>query len=388
MPKTYKIVQINTVADGPSPVAGVMNAITRHLSANNFDVSTIAGYTVTGQTPPAALMQTHMQHRMAALAFRLSGKEPTAPTRRLTHRLDSLRPDLVVVHNTHGYYLDCGLLARWCHDNRTPMVMIMHDHRLLTGRCAAPGQCMAWADGDCDKCRHRSLYPAVWRRTAPIYPCRFLRQYDITYVAVSQYLKDRAASVGIEATVIHNGVDTDIFAPQPTAVKDFLMMAAANRWTANKNLEGVINAFQSVRQPGDRLCIVGRGAKGHKSVTALGDSVTVIADSLTPRQMSELYNRSRLLVSAAHGEAFGMTVAEALACGTPVLLNSGVGASSLIGSGGGMTADFDNRSQLHDAALTALTMKPSAETVTDTRRMAGQYAQLFRDIMNKNHQTK
>ena len=57
-------------------------------------------------------------------------------TRRLIRQLDAYKPDLVHLHNLHGYYLNLPMLFAWLRKHDLPVVWTLHDCWAYTGHCA------------------------------------------------------------------------------------------------------------------------------------------------------------------------------------------------------------------------------------------------------------
>jgi glycosyltransferase involved in cell wall biosynthesis len=74
-------------------------------------------------------------------------------------------------------------------------------------------------------------------------------------------------------------------------------------------------------------------------VTLTGDDNTItILQDLPERDMPGFYRAADWLLSTSRWEGFGLAIAEALACGTPVLLPASLGAApELLAAGGGRT---------------------------------------------------
>ena len=69
-------------------------------------------------------------------------------TRRFLKRLDEIKPDVVHLHNIHGYYINYPLLFSYLKAKDIPTVITMHDFWLMTGHCAYINKtCDRWKIG-------------------------------------------------------------------------------------------------------------------------------------------------------------------------------------------------------------------------------------------------
>ncbi len=133
-----------------------------------------------------------------------------------------------------------------------------------------------------------------------------------------------AAAIGVEATVIHPGVDIEAFAPAaalPSGPPTLLVLGAIVPW---KGTDVALEA--AARLPGVRLVVAGE---------PLGDDGRALAERVRARaEEPDLRGRveftgglvdprpalhgAHALLHPAERESFGIAVAEAMACGLPV----------------------------------------------------------------------
>lgn len=251
---------------------------------------------------------------------------------KLTPRL----PDLVHCHNLHGGYFDLRVLPSL--SRALPVVITLHDAWLLSGHCAQALDCDRWKHG-CGSCPDLSIYPAVrrdatsgnWRRKRSIYAeSRF-------YIATpSQWLMDRVAQsmlkrAAVDARVIPNGVDLSIFQPADRGAARKILGIPPNAkvllFAANGVRHNPWKDYQTLRtvvaQVADRL------ATNDVFFVALGDGgppeqvgrahIRFVPFELDRARVALYYSAADLYLHAARAESWGLTITEALACGTPVV---------------------------------------------------------------------
>jgi glycosyltransferase involved in cell wall biosynthesis len=138
-------------------------------------------------------------------------------------------------------------------------------------------------------------------------------------IAVSEFTRRELASLlGIEnVTVIPNAVE-DTFTPDgDRAEGDYVL--AVGTLEPRKNLERIAQAVDG------ELRVV--GARGWGGVNPPGN-VTWLGD-VPDEELARLYRGARCLVYASLYEGFGIPVAEALACGCPVVTSRGSAMAEL-----------------------------------------------------------
>ena len=142
-------------------------------------------------------------------------------------------------------------------------------------------------------------------------------------IAVSEFTKRELCSLlrtpEAKITVVPNAVE-DVFAPGgPRAAGDYVL--AVGTLEPRKNLERIARAVDG------ELRVV--GARGWGGVEAPAN-VTWLPD-VGDAELAALYRGARCLVYASLYEGFGIPVAEALACGCPVVTSAGSAMAELAG---------------------------------------------------------
>jgi glycosyltransferase involved in cell wall biosynthesis len=238
-------------------------------------------------------------------------------------------PDVVHCHNLHLDYFDLRVLPWLSH--QVPIILNLRDAWLLTGHCAYFLDCERWQTG-CGNCPYLHTYPPVkrdataynWQRKRDIYA-----RSRLYLTAPSQWLLDkvhRSMLHGHQERVIPNAIDLEIFRPgDRQAARQELdlpldaTIIVLTRQTHYKDYDTMEAALAQLVPVDARpllfLCL-GRGGTDKN----VGQGRMVYPGYIREQQrMARYYQAADVFIHAAKDEAFGKTICEARACGTPVV---------------------------------------------------------------------
>lgn len=178
--------------------------------------------------------------------------------------------------------------------------------------------------------------------------------------AVSAFTAGQMAkATGLEPQVNHLGVDTSLFHPaepdQELARRAGLatgdqVLVSAVRLVALKGLQRAIKALALLAERYPRLKLVVAGEGPYKSQledlirqTGLGPRVCLLG-FLPPRRLAGFYALGQVAVFPSMGEeALGLSIAEAMACGLPVVASQLGGVPEVVGDKGLLVPPKDDQ---------------------------------------------
>jgi len=280
------------------------------------------------------------------------------PGSRRVLELPPERPDVLHCHNLHGWYFDLRALPEL--SRQVPVVLNLRDAWLLTGHCGHFFDCERWRTG-CGACPDLTVYPAIrrdasaenWRRKADIYA-----RSRLYVTAPSQWLMQCAADSmlgGVVRRVIPNGIDLSVFRPGdrsqarrelglPANAHVVLFAAASAKRSAFKDYGTMAAAVAEIAARGEvedvLFVCLGEGGRPQSLPNLRIRSVPFERD---PARVASFYRAADVYVHAARAEAFGKSITEAMACGTPVVATrvGGIPEQVVDGSTGLLTPPGD-----------------------------------------------
>lgn len=274
-------------------------------------------------------------HGLQTMLFDRHGLASVKPTRKLIETIKELKPDIIHLHNIHGYYINYEILFDHLRTSKIPVVWTFHDCWAMTGHCVHFEfvGCDKWKK-QCHKCPLKTKYPASFlidrSRSSFIRKKRIFNSVErMTLVPVSQWLGNIIKSSYLSAYPIHvisNGINLDVFVPKIENVISskyklsgyFIILGVAHIWSERKGLNDFFELSKML--PEDcKIVLVGLTEKQQK---VLPINIIGISRTENVEQLAEIYSTADLYVNPTWEDNFPTTNIEALACGTPVLTYS------------------------------------------------------------------
>lgn len=181
----------------------------------------------------------------------------------------------------------------------------------------------------------------------------YIRMWDISsanrpdyYIANSNYIAAKIKKIyNREATVINPPVDISKFEFSNKKENYYL---TASRFVPYKRIDVIAEAFSLM--PNKKLIIVGDGPDDEKVKGKAGKNIEFVGYQ-TSEKLKNLFKKAKAFVFAAE-EDFGITIIEAMACGTPVITFNKGGTGETV---------IDGLNGIHFNEQNALSIKNAVE---------------------------
>jgi glycosyltransferase involved in cell wall biosynthesis len=212
--------------------------------------------------------------------------------------------------------------------------------------------------------------PGVLRAPGGVAMSAFRRWDRRTAARVTVFVANSAAVAarirsfyGRPALVVHPPVDTEFFTPDERERSGFVYVG---RLTGYKRPDVAVRAFASL--PGHTLTVVGDGPL-LPPLQAIATPNVRFRRHVTAGELRDLYRSSIAMVFPVN-EDFGIAMAEAQACGTPVIGLAAGGALDIVehGRSGWLVRAQDPREVAEAATAVAAAPLDSAEVVRSAQR--------------------
>lgn len=331
-----------------------------------------------------------------------------AVRRKLSEVLEGFQPDVINIHNLHsasriGWTPSLAEVSR----SYAPTVWTLHDMWSFTGRCAYSYDCTKFLTGCDATCPTPDEYPSLAPnriRSAWDERKRVLTSSpDLIAVSPSEWMARKALSglwFGHRVEVIPYGLPLDVFRPlDPNLSRrevglseaDLVLMVCADQLDDRRKGLHLLTAALAEVKSERRIALLTVG-HGHISVPP-----SIEIKSMGYVQNDEIkamaYSASDLFIHPALSDNFPNTVAEALACGVPVLGFAQGGLPEMITSSelGWLVDDMSSDAlavRLNETLRGLPTSTDSrqhrrsvAETRFNPRTPAVAYLRLFRELV-------
>ncbi len=329
-----KVLQISTVC-GSGSVGRIVVDIYRALERNGDEGLIAYGRQGAPEGVRAFRFGTGWDMGVHVLSTFFRGEHGFASkgqTRRLIERIRKWDPDVIQLHNIHGFVLQVELLFAYLKEAKKPVVWTLHDGWAYTGHCAFYDYtgCRGFERG-CKECKeYQKVYPyALFRnRTEQNYIRKravFTGVQNLTVVTPSRWLANEVKRSFLKeypVKVIPNGVDQEVFVPLEGTLREqlrlmgkFVILGVANVWERRKGLSYFMEL--AGRLPEDmQIILIGLSKR---QLQKLPKNVMGIRRTASAGELAEYYSMADVFVNVTLEDNFPTTNLEALSCGTPVI---------------------------------------------------------------------
>lgn len=282
-------------------------------------------------------------HQLLSRIFGDQGFHSYFSTKALIKKINNYAPDVILLHNIHGYYLHIGVLFDFLRVYNKPVYWTFHDCWPFTGHCAhfTVEKCEKWKNG-CHHCNHRKKYPYSWffDRSKTLYKRKkelFTSLETLAIITPSRWLDSLVKQSFFNRypiTVINNGIDIGIFKPTyGTAKKRYglderkILLGVSSIWNYYKGLDIFCELYNKLDNTRYQIVLVGTDENVEKK---LPDGIVSVRRTNDQFELAELYTCADVFLNPTREDNYPTVNMEAIACGTPVVTFNTGGCAEIV----------------------------------------------------------
>ncbi len=273
-------------------------------------------------------------------------------TRKLIRKISAINPDIIHLHNIHGYYINHKILFEYLQNTDIPVVWTLHDCWSMTGHCThfEYAKCDRWKTG-CYDCPEKKSYPAslLIDRSRKNYIEKrelFTSVKNMTIVPVSNWLGGivKESFLGkYDVRAIHNGIDISTFQPLPSDIKERygivdkkIILGVASPWGRRKGLNDFFELHRHISSNKYQIVLIGLS---EDQIKQLPNGIIGLARTESVEALAQWYSVADVFVNPTYEDTYPTTNLEAISCGTPVVTYKTGGSPESVTSETGRVVD-------------------------------------------------
>lgn len=294
-------------------------------------------------------------HGLNTRIFDTHGFSSKKSTLEFIKKLELLKPDIVHLHNIHGYYINIEILFNYLGAIDKPIVWTLHDCWPYTGHCIyySSVNCNKWKV-QCGKCPQIKTYPAslIFDNSK----INFIKKKnifnsisDLTIIPVSEWLSREVQFSFLSKhprKVINNGIDLNIFKPRSKLDLinrlelngKFIILGVANIWEKRKGLNDFV-LLSNLLKNDEVIVLIGLNKE---QLINLPNNIIGLERTESLEDLGKYYSMADVFFNPSLEETFGLTTLEALACGTPAIVYNATASPELISKNTGFIIEQHN----------------------------------------------
>lgn len=351
-----RIVQINTTYNQGS-IGRTTAELHESLIARGYS-SFVFTSTVEDKVNSIYCIGNSMDHKIHGFLSKLFGLQAYfshIPTWNLLRKLYEIKPDVVHLRNLHANYINLPMLLRFLADNDIATVVTLHDCWFLTGKCCyyTHVNCEKFMSG-CHNCPSLKFDNKSWifdtsRKVWNDKKKMFHRIPRLAIVGNSDWTREQAQKSYLRnstiLTRVYNWIDMSQFYKRDTnelrsnlnlKKDDFVILGVSQGWSDRKGLNIFISLAKKL--PNFKVVLVG----SMSSSEVIPHNILSVGMTKSVNELCKYYSLADIFINPSLQETFGKVSAEALCCGTPIIVNNATANPELVGEGCGYVVNNNN----------------------------------------------
>lgn len=353
-----RLLLINSVC-GTGSTGRIVGDIAKEYEADGYEVKIAYGrgiaYGETGKYGVKIGNNLNVAlHGVKSRLFDAHGLGSKIATKQFLKWAEKYNPDVLWLHNIHGYYINYPLLFEWIKSRPEMQVKwTLHDCWSFTGHCSHFSfvKCNKWQQ-HCQDCIQYKEYPKSIlkdksKRNFKIKKEAFYGVNNMTIITPSKWLEDLVKKSFLreyEVEVQYNTIDKNIFKPVKSDFRERfhlqdkkIVLGVATSWGPRKGIDD----FFKLRELLDNSYSIVLVGLTEKYMKKLLPGMIGIERTNSKQELAEIYSAADVFVNPSREEVFGLTSLEAVSCGTPAIVYKGTACEEVVNEYGGFAVEFN-----------------------------------------------
>lgn len=342
-----KVLYINTVFEKGS-TGRIIQDIGEVMENRGHEYVALYGRPPLSDDPHAVFIGGLLNAKIHAGLSRItdrSGFYSVSATRKAIRFIREYKPDVIHLHNLHGYYINLGILFSFLKNEYSGKVIwTLHDCWAFTGHCVhyTYAKCEKWKT-QCSHCPEKKRYPASLVRDNS--KNNFAKKKELftglknmTIVTPSMWLAGQVKNsflAGYPCVVINNGIDLKVFKPQEIQENKPFILNVVDGLDDRKGFSDLVEISKNVSDVSD-VVIIG---VSKKDLDRIPNTVTAICRTSNQWELAKYYSTANYLVNVTYEDTFPTVNIESLACGTPIITYRSGGSPEIVDEKSGYVVD-------------------------------------------------
>ena len=301
-----RLLEINSVC-GIRSTGRIVTSIAEEFEKNGYEV--IVAYGRENVPPKYKNKSLRIGSNLSAIfnAFlcRLLDNDGFAAkrqTKKFIKWAEKFDPDILWIHNLHGYYINIPVLFKWIKSRpKMEVRWTLHDCWAFTGHCTHFSfvGCNKWQSA-CERCPSKRTYPTslFFSNAAKNYKLKkqsFLGVQKMTIITPSHWLESLVKSSYLkpyQVVVKHNAIDLEIFKPTPSNFrKKFnlenktIVLGVASSWGPKKGLQDFVKLSSLL----DKRFVVVIVGLTNNQIKRMPSDIVCVPNTNSAKELAEIY---------------------------------------------------------------------------------------------------
>ncbi len=271
-------------------------------------------------------------------------------TKNLISKIEEIQPDLIALHNLHGYYISFPILFEFLKTSDIPVVWTLFDCWAFTGHCSYFDDinCPKWKI-HCEKCPKHKNYPSSWVDNSfqnfEDKKRLFTSLNKMEIITHSKWLGELVKESFLKNYRVHvtpSAINLDLFKPLESNLRERfelgskkVILGCASTWSNRKGYTDFIALDKTIGQD-YQIVMIGLN---NKELKLLPSNIIGLKRTESIEELAQWYSLAFVFVNPTSQDNFPTTNLEALACGTPVITYNTGGSPEAIDEHTGFVVD-------------------------------------------------